>query len=237
MKCKKRKNTYFHNALRYFGIENFEFSVIDTAQSIEELNEKEIYWIDYYKSTNKKYGYNLDSGGNNSKKSDSTNEKIRRKKLENWQDEKLKVRMKNGLEKATKVWKETCPRKTKKIICKNCGKMLELSLWESKRRRFCSTECANSYNIKKATEKASIVNRERCISLHKEIRKYVLNWAKQNKNIINTCRLNKISSDMKLLIEETYKIFGIKDLRTISKAVVGEYSKKKLIEYLKGVIN
>lgn len=33
------------------------------ADNIEELNEKERYWIKYYNSNYKVFGYNLDSGG------------------------------------------------------------------------------------------------------------------------------------------------------------------------------
>ena len=47
-KSHKKNNkplTYFHNALLYYGIENFKIEVIDTAENREELNKKEIYWI------------------------------------------------------------------------------------------------------------------------------------------------------------------------------------------------
>lgn len=60
----KAHKTYFHNALNKYGIENFSLDIIERCSSQEELNEREIYWIAYYKSTDKKYGYNIDSGGN-----------------------------------------------------------------------------------------------------------------------------------------------------------------------------
>lgn len=46
-----------------YGIENFTFSVIDTAIDYIQLDEKEKYWIKYYNSMNIEYGYNLCSGG------------------------------------------------------------------------------------------------------------------------------------------------------------------------------
>ena len=36
---------------------------IDEAHTLQELNQKEIYWIDKYNSYNREYGYNLTKGG------------------------------------------------------------------------------------------------------------------------------------------------------------------------------
>lgn len=58
-------NQYLLNAFNKYGWDNFEFSVIDTAQSIDELNNKEIKYILDYKSNNKEFGYNIESGGCN----------------------------------------------------------------------------------------------------------------------------------------------------------------------------
>jgi len=49
-------------AIKKYGVENFKIETIDTADSLEDLNNKEIYWIEYYNSM--KNGYNLSSGGN-----------------------------------------------------------------------------------------------------------------------------------------------------------------------------
>jgi len=55
-------NTYFNKALKKYGIEVFDISIIDTAETKEELDEKEKYWIKFYncKAPN---GYNLTDGG------------------------------------------------------------------------------------------------------------------------------------------------------------------------------
>ena len=75
-KSDKKKNTYFHNAIAKYGEENFVFEQIDSAENIDELNSKEQYWINFYNATDEKFGYNLDSGGKNCLKSDSTKQKI-----------------------------------------------------------------------------------------------------------------------------------------------------------------
>lgn len=57
-----RKHCAFHNAIRKYGIENFDITIIDTADSCEELNEKEQYWIAYYDCMVPN-GYNMTLGG------------------------------------------------------------------------------------------------------------------------------------------------------------------------------
>ena len=54
---------HFHNAIRKYGWENFQWEIIDYAQTFEELNEKEKYWIKYYNSIEQ--GYNILGGGQN----------------------------------------------------------------------------------------------------------------------------------------------------------------------------
>lgn len=63
----KSKNSkyYFHNAIKKHGFDNFEWNIIDTALTEEELNNKEIYHI----AITSAYicddiGYNQTSGGN-----------------------------------------------------------------------------------------------------------------------------------------------------------------------------
>jgi len=51
----------FHNALKSYGSDNFEWEVIATADTKEQLNELEIYYITKYDSINT--GYNMVEGG------------------------------------------------------------------------------------------------------------------------------------------------------------------------------
>lgn len=51
-----------HQAIRKYGENNFEWSIIDQAYSQEDLDNKEIYWIDYYDSYYDG-GYNMAKGG------------------------------------------------------------------------------------------------------------------------------------------------------------------------------
>ena len=49
-------DTHFARAIRYYGEDAFVIEQIDTAETQEELNQKEQYWIRYYDSINT--GYN-----------------------------------------------------------------------------------------------------------------------------------------------------------------------------------
>ena len=78
-----RKGVVFHKALNKYGFDNFEWSVVDVAESEEELKYKETFWIrklstfiDYHK----RCGYNMTEGGeiNNSARGElNTNNSIR----------------------------------------------------------------------------------------------------------------------------------------------------------------
>ena len=58
-------NAHFKNAIDKYSSNNFRWNVIDTANSFNELNFKEIFYISCYNSANRKYGYNISAGGNN----------------------------------------------------------------------------------------------------------------------------------------------------------------------------
>ena len=74
---RKTSNAHLRNAIEKYGIENFEVTEpFDTADSKDELDAKEKYYIALYDSTDPKRGYNLMSGGHNGTHSEETRKKI-----------------------------------------------------------------------------------------------------------------------------------------------------------------
>lgn len=63
LRKRTHSNEHLQSAWIKYGEDNFIFEIIETV-NIELLNEREKYWIEFYDSTNKDKGYNLQSGGN-----------------------------------------------------------------------------------------------------------------------------------------------------------------------------
>ena len=57
------KDYVIGKAIRKYGEENFYIELLEEC-TIEELNEREKYWISYFNATNNKFGYNISIGGN-----------------------------------------------------------------------------------------------------------------------------------------------------------------------------
>ena len=64
------KNSYLgggkliRRAVEKYGKDKFKVELIEKISSKEEMDEREIYWISFYKATDKNVGYNISNGGN-----------------------------------------------------------------------------------------------------------------------------------------------------------------------------
>lgn len=61
----KKDNTYFHNAIHKYGIDNFSIEILEEC-NIEDLNSREIFYIAKYNTFDK--GYNLTIGGDGNRR-------------------------------------------------------------------------------------------------------------------------------------------------------------------------
>lgn len=123
-------NDYINNSIKKYGFNNFEFSIIDTAATIDELNEKEIYYINKYNTRDKAIGYNIEYGGRNSIPAEETREKMSKshkgiKQSEEWISKRVH---KQGSEAALKYGKPKTDEE-KKYLSKNSPKF-----WQNKQR-------------------------------------------------------------------------------------------------------
>ena len=55
--------TKFYNAIQKYGIENFEYEILESGLTLEEANTRENYYIQLCQTI--EFGYNLKSGGSN----------------------------------------------------------------------------------------------------------------------------------------------------------------------------
>lgn len=69
------EDTLLYRAMRKYGIDNFSFEVIEECD-IDQLNDKEIFWIEYYNTHNLEKGYNLTDGGQKATKAILTEKEV-----------------------------------------------------------------------------------------------------------------------------------------------------------------
>ena len=93
-------SNFFHKAIRKYGRNNFKIEIIDTANTKEELNTKEIYWIDFYMQLGISYNTAKGGqGGNTYYKRTQEQMCITKQKIS-----KANFGMKNGMHKAVRVY-------------------------------------------------------------------------------------------------------------------------------------
>ena len=87
-KMKAHVNRYLYDAMNCYGVDNFTIEEIEQCDK-ENLDEKETYWIAYYKSNDKNFGYNMTPGGGggdtwkNNPHKEKTIEKSKQTKIKN----------------------------------------------------------------------------------------------------------------------------------------------------------
>ena len=67
-KSLNKKRTYFHSAINKYGIENFDLVILEENKTLEELNELEKFYIAFYNTNDREFGYNTADGGENTNK-------------------------------------------------------------------------------------------------------------------------------------------------------------------------
>lgn len=234
-KSDNRKSVYFHNALNKYGVENFIFEQIDTASTLDELDEKEKYWIEHYNSRNKIFGYNLDSGGHKGGvKSESTKKKIGETTKIKWEDPIIAEKMRAGLRKGTETMKKNIKRYP--FICPVCNKTYYYPKHIALKKKFCSLDCvAKSGAWKTGVASNSIIAHRKNIERKKYIKCDVIKWVLNNQYIVLNCPYNKIQTTLKDLTDMIYKKYNIKDLRSIF-ICFNVNNKRSLLDELKNTI-
>jgi hypothetical protein len=222
----------FHNALKKYPEDAFVWEIIDTAESVEELNRKEQYWIAYYDSTNKEKGYNRDSGGANCKKSPETRRKIGDTTIEKLKNPEIKQKILEGLQKGTQVWKQICRSKRVEWVCPYCGTVLHnIPPYMAKNRKVCSLKCPG-VNYMKGIDAANRKARERADVRFAIIKKYILEWCAVNRDKVYRCPRNKVETIYSELVSEIKEKYRIKDFRSMIRTVTGSYSRKVFAQYI-----
>jgi len=136
---KQESNRPFMLSINKHGIDNFTFETIDSANNSDELNDKEIYWINFYDSVFPN-GYNVTGGGQGKKikttkqLSNLISEGLKNSKK--WQETKNSEEYKKKRKKYFINWakgKKFTPEHKEKIWEKNKARILDFNKSTSKK--------------------------------------------------------------------------------------------------------
>jgi hypothetical protein len=115
------------------------------------------------------------------------------------------------------------------LICNS-----EFEVMVTSNRKFCGKECAGKNAIEIATRE--YVNKRSMI--HEDIKQFVIKWSIIHCDVVLSTPLNKISTTINDMTTEIERLYGVKDLRVISKAVFGkDQGRKELLQFMKKVCN
>lgn len=123
-------NDYLQKAWNKYGEDNFNFYILEYCL-IKDLDDNEVYWINFFNTTNREAGYNLKSGGQNggSILSDASKEKLSKSIKSSYNNTNLReIRSSNALNQ----W--TNPKIKEKITGENNGMYGRHHSLESKRK-------------------------------------------------------------------------------------------------------
>jgi len=139
-----------------------------------------------------------------------------------------KVKMIEDLRKSGLSQKGKIKVERKVICCLKCGEEMEVLI--TTKKQYCSRHCSGAVAIKTATQ-AYVQHRK---ILHQQIKNHVESCSKANAPLVTSIPLNKISTFLKPLMDEIAQIYDVKDIRVITKAVLGkDQGRKALMLYLK----
>ena len=74
--ARRGKKSYLYDSIRKYGQESFSWEIIDIAVSLEDLNDKEEYWLNFYREQGIVVYNNRGAGGNKTHSTESI-EKMR----------------------------------------------------------------------------------------------------------------------------------------------------------------
>jgi len=96
------RQDYFHKALRKYGRNSFEWSVLETTNDIETLNQLEKSYIAEY-GTLTPNGYNLATGGSNSRHNEITRKTLSELATAQWTQEDSRTKILNAIRLSPKA--------------------------------------------------------------------------------------------------------------------------------------
>lgn len=141
-KFTKSKKHHLQFALQKYGYNNFQIEIIEACDP-SRLNDREVFWIRYYNSTDPDKGYNCTNGGDGCSIAreikDSTRDKISKANQLKWQDPEYKKRQRESRIKAHQ-------RRIKEIVQLTYSYKV-IKIWSHK-KDICNSFNSQIYNLR-----------------------------------------------------------------------------------------
>lgn len=114
---KTKYNHPLYNSIRKYGLDNFEFIILEEINNVLLLDEREQYWIEYYKSYDSNYGYNLMRLAQRAFHSDETKNKMSVLARERMKNKDLRAKISKTVLRTvtTPKFKETFKKRMKEV--------------------------------------------------------------------------------------------------------------------------
>lgn len=155
----KRDNTYFHNAIRKYGVDKFDIKILEEC-NYEDLNSREIFYIAKYNTF--KEGYNLTIGGDGNRRLllDESYDEIKELYLSGFSSNKIATLYNVDKASIVKILKSLDVKIRSNKLNINHQEFLELerdyksgySLRELAKRYDCSSVGLKEYLVKKGVD-------------------------------------------------------------------------------------
>lgn len=205
-----KKDTVIQKAIRKYGKDSFEYVIIDRANNMEQLNSKEEFWINFYKSLTTQNGYNIKKGGKNARLTEEEKLNVSKKTKEALS--RPEIRQKLG-----RTWtKEEKERKSNQMKGRKLSKEHRESISKALKGKKKSKEHAKNIAKGKTGIKYNIVNRPSKYNVKPKSKEYIL---KQKE------KLNKNRREKRKYYSELFKQKGRLDY------IVCDQNNKKYTKY------
>ena len=209
-------NDYFSKAIAKYGWENFEHEIIFNNLSKEEAEKEEIKLISMYKSNQRKYGYNIENGGNSiGKHSDETNKKIGMANSGKHPSEEARMKMSLSHKGQPSSWKgkHHSEEAREKMRLAKIGKQRGPISVETKKKKSKPVICIETgkvyFGIKEAERQTGISSKlisRVCLGKRKKAGNYHWKYVSEvGENISEEIRASIYENDIKHLSEEHKK--------------------------------
>lgn len=227
----KKDDTYFHNAIHKYGVDNFSIEILEECD-IADLNNREIFYIAKYDSF--KNGYNLTIGGDGNRRLllDSSYDEIKELYLSGFSSNKIATLYKVDKATIVKILKSLDVKIRSNKLNINYQELLELiqdyqsgySLRELSKRYDCSPTGLKEYLVKKGVDLRNKYN----ILEDKESQESMI-----NEYLDNTLKLKEILSNYHCSYNTFTKILSLHGIDKKEKGTHFKLSESKCLEAIK----